>query len=173
MINRRALLSFLLSIPVVGRARAMDIEVHGCIIKVDRLYRVEEERMLFQWVKDEGSGVYSVGFMQILSSLIYPLYAIRIKPVGTVVEFDGNLAVVESGKRVSTFPSPLSGKVVDSNKSLEKEPSLIVSKPYESWIVKIKAEKPEELKKLKRAEDIREILRRIIVKEKIECLPKR
>ncbi|WPM31792.1 glycine cleavage system protein H [Hydrogenobacter sp. T-2] len=173
MISRRILLSFLLSIPILGKVRVMDIEVQGCIIKADRLYRVDEDRMLFQWVKDEGSGVYSVGFMQVLSSLIYPLYAIRIKPVNTVVEFDSNLAVVEFGKRVSTFPSPLSGRIVESNKMLEREPSLIVSRPYESWVVKIKSDRPEELKRLKRAEEIVDIVRGVIVREKIECLPKK
>ncbi|MEJ5339760.1 MAG: glycine cleavage system protein H [Aquificaceae bacterium] len=173
MISRRILLSFFFSIPLIGRTRAMDIEVLGCTIKTDRLYRIDEERMLFQWVKDEGSGIYSVGFMQLLSSLVYPLYAIRIKPAGTVVELDGNLAVVESGKRVSTFPSPISGRIVEANKSLEKEPSLIVSRPYESWIVRIRAERLEELKRLKTASDIVEPVKRIIVREKIECLPKK
>ena len=110
--------------------------------------------------------------MQVLSSLVYPLYAIKIKPVNTVVEYDGNLAVVESGKRVSTFPSPLSGKIVEANKVLEKDPSPIVSKPYDSWIVKIRADRPEELKRLKKAEDIAEKVKTIIIREKIECLPK-
>lgn len=173
MISRRLLLSFFLSLPLLGRSRSMDIDVLGCTIKKDRLYRVDEERMLFQWVKDEGSHIYSVGFMQLLSSLVYPLYSIRIKPINTVVEFDGNLAVVESGKRVSTFPSPLSGRILEVNKALEKDPSPIVSKPYESWIVKIKSENMEELKRLKRAEDIAETVRRIIIREKIECIPKK
>ncbi|MFN7065459.1 MAG: glycine cleavage system protein H [Aquificaceae bacterium] len=172
MISRRLFLSLLLYLPTLGKVRNMDIVVSGCVIKRDRLYRVDEERMLFQWVKEEGFGIYSVGFMQVLSSLIYPLYAIRIKPPNTMVELDGNLAVIESGKRVSTFPSPLSGKIVEANKLLEKEPSNIISKPYESWIVKIKAEKKEELKKLKSAEEIVEIVKTIIIREKIECLPK-
>lgn len=173
MINRRSLIGFFISLPFIGRTKVMDIEILGCTVKRDRLYRMDEERMLFQWVKDEGNGIYSVGFMQLLSSLIYPLYAIRIKPVNTQVEYDDNLAVVESGKRVSTFPSPLTGRIVESNKSLEREPSAIVSRPYESWIVRLKAEKPEELKRLKKAEEVTETVRRIIVREKIECLPKR
>lgn len=173
MISRRFLFTFILSLPLMGRAKSMDIEVLGCTIKRDRLYRVNEERMLFQWIKQEGDGVYSVGFMQVLSSLVYPIYAIKIKPVNTVVEFDGNLAVVESGKRVSTFPSPLGGVVVASNTYLEKEPSLIVSKPYESWVVKIRIDRQEELKRLKRAEEVVEVVRRVIIREKIECLPKK
>ncbi len=83
------------------------------------------------------------------------------------VEFDGNFAVIESGKKAFAFPSPLSGKIVDSNKLLEENPSLIVSKPYESWIVKIKGENREELKRLKKAEEIVERIRAVIIKEKI------
>jgi glycine cleavage system H protein len=174
MISRRRLLGFLVSFPLLGRAKVMeDIDIKGCVIKRDRLYRVVEERMLFQWIKEEGRGVYSVGFMQVLSSLIYPLYAVKLKPVGTVVEYDGNLAVIESGKRVSTFPSPLSGKIVDVNSALERDPSPIISKPYESWLVKIRAERPEEIRRLKRAEDIVDTVRAIIIKERIDCLPKR
>ncbi|MCS7308089.1 MAG: hypothetical protein N3C57_06695 [Aquificaceae bacterium] len=73
-------------------------------------------------------------------------------------------------KRVSTFHSPLSGVVVASNTSLEKEPSLIVSKPYESCVVKIRVDRQEELKRLKRAE---EVVERVIIIDKIECLPEK
>ncbi|RMH81112.1 MAG: glycine cleavage system protein H [Acidobacteria bacterium] len=173
MTSRRVLLKLFLSVPFLSWTRKMeDIDVLGCKIKRDRLYRVNEERMLFQWIKEEKKGIYSVGFMQVLSSLIYPLYAIKIKPVGTKVEYDGNLAVVESGKKVSTFPSPLSGVVVGVNHALEKDPSPIVSKPYESWIVKIESSNPEEIKRLKRAEDVIDVVKRTIISERIECLPK-
>jgi len=38
--------------------------------------------------------------------------------------------------------------------------------------VKIRADRPEELKRLKKAEDIAEKVKTIIIREKIECLPK-
>lgn len=150
-----------------------DIVIKGCVVKRDRLYRVNEDRMLFQWVKEEGRGVYSVGFMSILASLAYPLYSIKIKPVGTVLEYDDNLAVIEAGKRVSTFPTPIGGKVVEINASLEKDPSPIVSSPYETWIVKIASSDVESLKRLKTADEIAKVVESIIIREGIECLPKR
>ncbi len=172
MISRRFTLKFLLSLPLLSWAKKMeDIVIKGCVIKKDRLYRVNEDRMVFQWVKEE-KGVYSIGFMSILASLVYPLYSVRIKPKGTVLEYDDNLAVVESGKKVSTFPTPLGGKIVEVNSTVEKDPSIIVNQPYESWLVKLESSDEESLKKLKKAEEIVERVKNVIIREGIECLPK-
>lgn len=174
MISRRLLLCFLCYLPFIGRSKNMeDIEVLGCKIKRDRLYRVNEDRMLFQWVKEEGKGIYSIGFMQVLSSLIYPIYAVKLKPPGTILDYDDNLAVIEAGKRVSTFPSPIGGKIVEVNKSVEREPSQIVNAPYEAWLVKLESRDFENLRRLKKAEEVAPIVKNIILKEKIECLPKK
>lgn len=174
MISRREVLKFFLASSLFSRAKNMeDIVIKGCVIKKDRLYRVNEERMLFQWVKEEKKDIYSIGFMSILASLAYPLYSIKIKPVGTLLEYDDNLAIVEAGKRVSTFPTPIGGRIVEVNHALEKDPSPIVSHPYEAWIVRIESSDEESIKRLKRADDILEIIRTIISREGIECLPKR
>ncbi|SNZ13583.1 glycine cleavage system protein H [Hydrogenobacter hydrogenophilus] len=174
MISRRDVLKVFLSLSTLSWGKKMeDTVIKGCVIKKDRLYRVDEERMIFQWVKDEGKGVYSVGFMPIMSALAYPLYSVKIKPVGTVLEYDDNLAVVEAGKRVSTFPTPIGGKIVEVNHSLEKDPSALVSSPYEAWMVKIASNDTDSLKKLKKAQDILKTVEAIIIRENIECLPKR
>lgn len=174
MISRRDILKVLLSLSTFSLGKKMeDIVIKGCVIKKDRLYRVNEERMIFQWVKEEGKGVYSVGFMPVMSALAYPLYSVKIKPVGTTLEYDDNLAVVESGKRVSTFPTPIGGRIVEVNHSLERDPSALVSSPYEAWMVKIASDDTDSLKKLKRAQDILKTVEAIIIRENIECLPKR
>jgi len=173
MIDRRFLLKFL-SFSFLARANVeKDIDVLGCKLKRDRLYRINEDRMIFQWIKKEGKNIYSVGFTPILSALVYPLYSVKIKPVGTVVEYDGNLAVVEAGKRVSTFPSPLGGKIVDKNSKLEKDPSPLISDPYNAWLVKIEPEDTESLKRLKRAEEVVDTIRQVIIREQIECFPRK
>ncbi len=168
---RREFLRALCLLPLLysGRAMGKDLKVLGCTIKDDRLYRVEPHRMLFQWVKEEGKGVYSVGMMSILAALSYPLYSIRVKPIGTRLEYDDNLATIEAGKRIATFPTPLSGEVVAVNEEVVKEPELVNRKPYTHWIAKIKATKPEELKRLKRAEEVYEEIKEVIINEDIDC----
>ncbi len=171
--TRRWFFSILLSLPFASMAKRMeDIDVLGCKIKTDRLYRVDEDRFLFQWVKKEKQNLYSVGFMQVLSSMLYPIYSIKIKPVGTIVEFDSNLAVIETGKKVSTFPSPLGGKIVEINKALEEKPDTVIISPYSSWLVKIESNDEVSLKRLKKASDVVETVRKFIIREKVECLPK-
>ncbi len=169
--RRRDLLKALFLLPfLLGRiSMGKDIKVLGCSLKGDRLYRIEPHRMLFQWVKEEGNGVYSVGMASLLAALSYPLYSIRIKPVGTKLSFDDNLATVEAGKRIATFPTPLSGEIVEVNQEVLKDPELINRKPYTYWIAKIKATKPEELGNLKRAEEIEKVVREVIINEDIDC----
>jgi len=143
--------------------------VEGCSIYTDRLYRVETHRYLFQWVKREKDSIYSIGMMSILAAISYPIYSIRTKSIGTVISRDDNLAVIEAGKRVATFPSPISGEIVEINKTLEKKPELLNKKPYNSWIVRIKASNLEELENLKKAEEIIEKIRTFILIEDVDC----
>lgn len=169
--DRRLLIKVLLSVPLFARAM-QDIDVKGCKIKTDRLYYVNEDRMLFQWVKHEGHGIYSVGFMQVLSSLLYPLYSVKLKPVGTKLEPGDNLAVIETGKKVSTFPSPIGGTIVEINPALEKDPSPIISSPYSTWLVKIESDDRKSISSLKRAQEVVDVVRRVIIREGIECIPR-
>ncbi len=152
-----------------GKTMGKNLKVLGCTIKDDRLYRVEPHRMLFQWIKEEEKGVYSVGMMSLLAALSYPLYSIKVKPIGTRLVYDDNLATVEAGKRIATFPTPLSGKVVAVNEEAVREPELVNRKPYTCWIAKIKITRPKELKKLQRAEEISAMVKEIIINEGIDC----
>ncbi len=169
--RRREFIGALLLLPVLYSRAVMgkDIKVLGCTIKGDRLYRVEPHRMLFQWVKEEEEGIYSVGMMSLLAALSYPLYSIRVKPIGTRLEYDDNLATIEAGKRIATFPTPLSGEVVAVNGEVVKEPELVNRRPYTYWIAKIRATKPEELKDLKRAEEVFAEVKEVIINEDIDC----
>ncbi len=169
--RRRSFIKAVLLAPLFFRSVALgkDIKVLGCTVKEDRLYRVESHRMLFQWVKHEGGKVYSVGMMSILAALTYPLYSIRVKPVGTELEFDDNLATVEAGKRIATFPTPISGKIVEINEMVVKDPEVVNRKPYSSWIAKLEMINPEELKHLQKPGDVLEVIKKVIIEEDVDC----
>ncbi|HIQ30910.1 MAG TPA: glycine cleavage system protein H [Aquifex aeolicus] len=152
-----------------GFALNKDLRVLGCSVKGDRLYRVETHRMLFQWVKHEGGDLYSVGMMSILAALTYPLYSVRVKPVGTELERDDNLATVEAGKRIATFPSPLSGRIEEINEEVVRDPKTVNVKPYSTWIVKIRAARAEELGELVGASEAAKRIKDVILEEDIDC----
>ena len=58
-------------------------------------------------------------------------------------------AVVESVKTASDIYSPVSGEIVESNKTVAEKPDLVNSDPYgQGWFYKIKLANPAELSKL-------------------------
>jgi glycine cleavage system H protein len=62
------------------------------------------------------------------------------------------IAVVESVKAASDIYSPVKGTVVEVNKALEADPSLINREPYgEGWIFVLKIDNADDLKQLKDA----------------------
>jgi glycine cleavage system H protein len=59
------------------------------------------------------------------------------------------LGAVESVKAASDIYAPVSGKIVESNETLNDQPSLINSEPEASgWLAKIKLSNPDELSSL-------------------------
>jgi glycine cleavage system H protein len=47
-------------------------------------------------------------------------------------------------KTVLDIFSPISGSIIETNKEIENSPDLLNSKPYDSWICKIKPSKLDE-----------------------------
>jgi glycine cleavage system H protein len=69
--------------------------------------------------------------------------------VGKQIEQNGNLCVVESVKSVSDVLSPISGEIVEVNKTLENSPGLVNNEPFEGgWIAKLKVKNETELDQL-------------------------
>ena len=67
---------------------------------------------------------------------------------GKVVKQGQVLGTVESVKAVSEIFSPVSGEVVEVNKSLAEKPEQVNSAPHESWMVMVKLSNPAELTSL-------------------------
>ena len=56
---------------------------------------------------------------------------VELPAVGTVLDKDGDAAVVESVKAASDVYAPITGEVVEANIGLEDDPSLVNSSPEE------------------------------------------
>jgi glycine cleavage system H protein len=87
---------------------------------------------------------------QELSDVVY----VQLPEIGRKVTAKEPTAVVESVKAASDIYSPVSGEVVEVNTTLENDPALINSEPYDKgWIFKIKLSQPEEANALMDAEN--------------------
>lgn len=114
----------------------------------DRKYTKEHE-----WTKLEGS-VALCGITHHAQELLTDIVFVELPQIGRVIEADKPLCVVESVKSVSDVYSPVTGEVIEVNKSLENDPAKINKDPYgEGWIFKLKISNPAEFENLMSAEE--------------------
>ena len=84
---------------------------------------------------------------------------VELPEVGRQVKRMEEFAVVESVKAASDIFSPLSGEVVEVNKTLDDAPELLNKEPYtDGWICRIKLADPNEAEKLLQPEDYRNLM---------------
>ncbi len=115
----------------------------------DRLYSKDHE-----WIKDNGDGTSVVGITDYAQEMLTDIVFVELPPIGQIVGQDGPLAVVESVKSVSDVYAPVSGEVIDVNKTLEETPELINQDAFgEGWIARLKLGNAAEVKSLLNAAD--------------------
>lgn len=121
----------------------------------DRLYSKDHE-----WVKDNGDGTAVVGITDYAQEMLTDIVFVELPPVGKKVAQGDPMAVVESVKSVSDVYAPVSGDVLDVNKTLEETPELINQDAFgEGWIAKLKLGNAVELKSLLSAADYDALLK--------------
>lgn len=91
-----------------------------------------------EWVKIEGD-ICITGINDYYQREIGEIAYIELPAIGTNVKQFGLLCQIESVKTVLDMFSPISGAIIETNKEIENSPELLNSKPYESWICKIKS----------------------------------
>ena len=97
-----------------------------------------------EWVRLEGDKC-RVGVTDYAQKSLHEIVYVELPKAGTKVIQMQSLGTVESVKAVADVYSPVSGEVVEVNKSLSDAPELVNKGPYgEGWITLIK---PSDLKK--------------------------
>ncbi len=100
------------------------------------------------WIFVEGDTA-AVGLSDYAQNELGDIVFVEMPEMGQKVKKGEALGTVESVKSVSDIISPITGKIVDFNKSLEDTPETINKDPYEEgWIVKIKLDSTDELDEL-------------------------
>ena len=106
-----------------------------------------------EWVRVAG-GVATVGITDHAQHELTDVVFVEVPAVGRKVKAGEGIAVVESVKTASDIYSPVSGEIVESNKSVAEKPDLVNSDPYgQGWFYKIKLTNAAELNKLLTAAD--------------------
>ncbi|MBC1550651.1 glycine cleavage system protein GcvH [Listeria sp. FSL L7-0478] len=119
----------------------------------DLLYTEEHE-----WVKADG-GSYVIGITDFAQDQLGDIVFVELPEVGDTVAKGDSIGSIESVKTVSDFYAPVTGKVVAVNETLEDEPELINSNPYDTgWILKLEEVEEADVAALLSSDDYEKVL---------------
>lgn len=109
----------------------------------DRVYAETHE-----WHKAEGNTI-TLGLTLFAVEALTDVTYVEMKPVGFKFEKGASIGEVESVKTTSDIYSAVGGEIVEVNKAVVDDPSLLNTDPYgKGWLVKIKAADTAGLKNL-------------------------
>jgi glycine cleavage system H protein len=111
-----------------------------------------------EWARLD-QGLVTIGITSYATEQLGDVVFVELPAVGKALEAAKPFGVVEAVKTVSDLFAPVSGEVVEVNASLTDNPALVNQAPYgEGWMVKLRPQNPDELKKLMSSEDYEKFL---------------
>ena len=111
-----------------------------------------------EWDKIEDDGTVTVGISDHAQELLGDIVFVELPQVGSSIEKQADVAVVESVKAASDVYSPVSGEIIATNENLENAPETVNSSPYDDgWFFKIKPTNIDEVSDLLDAEAYKQL----------------
>jgi glycine cleavage system H protein len=143
------------------------MRIDNCSFPENLLYDTENLVWISNNVEKE---TVTLGITTIMASIAGKLFSIKLKPVGTKVEKGKSCGVLESSKYFGVVRTPITGSIVDVNKSLMDNPKLANDFPYtEGWFVKIEPSNITDLKALETIENCQDKMSLAIQKLRVRC----
>ncbi len=101
-----------------------------------------------EWHRLEGK-VVTLGITQFAVNELTDITYVEMKAAGTTIKPGDAVGEVESVKATSDIYSAVGGKIIEVNKALADDPSLVNTDPYaKGWLVKIEVTDSAPLKNL-------------------------
>jgi glycine cleavage system H protein len=106
-----------------------------------------------EWIRQEKADVYTIGITDHAQHQLGDLVFVELPEVDADVNAGDEVVVVESVKTAADVYSPLTGKIIEVNETLQSQPAMVNQDPYgDGWLYRIKAEDEAELDDLLDAE---------------------
>jgi glycine cleavage system H protein len=141
------------------------MKIDNCSFPEDLLYDTEN----FVWMGNKEKTV-TIGITTIMTSIAGKLSRIKLKPVGTKLEKGMSCGSLESVKYFGVVRTPISGTIVQVNKSLMDKPKLANDSPYtEGWFVKIEPSDMGDMRTLETIENCHDKMSLAIQKLRVRC----
>jgi glycine cleavage system H protein len=101
-----------------------------------------------EWVRAAGDTA-TIGITDHAQAELTDIVFVELPEAGRKVKAGEACAVVESVKTASDIYAPVSGEIIESNKTVTDDPGLTNREPYKGgWFFKIKLSNPAELSSL-------------------------
>jgi len=102
-----------------------------------------------EWIRIEADGTVTIGITDFAQSQLGDVVFVELPEVGSEVEAEQDIAVVESVKAASDIYAPLAGTIVAINETLADEPEKVNEDPYgAAWFFRMKLADSAELDSL-------------------------
>lgn len=100
------------------------------------------------WLKVEGDNA-TIGITEFAQSELGEIVYVDLPNIGNTYKQDEVFGTVEAVKTVSDLFLPVTGEILETNATLNTEPTLVNSDPFgEGWMMKIKITDSSELNNL-------------------------
>jgi len=122
-------------------------------IPVDLKYTKDHE-----WLNIDGD-IATIGITSFAQGELGDIVFVDIDTEGEDLENEEVFGTIEAVKTVSDLFMPVSGKVIELNKSLEDTPELINTDPYgDGWIIKVSISDASTLDKLLSSDEYKNLI---------------
>jgi glycine cleavage system H protein len=109
-----------------------------------------------EWVRIDGD-IGTIGITDHAQKELGEIVYLELPEVGHVYNADDEFGTVESVKAVSELFIPISGEIVEINRSAVAEPGIVNDDPLgDGWLIKLKVTTDDEVRKLMTAEQYAE-----------------
>lgn len=111
-----------------------------------------------EWVRVEQDGTVTVGISDHAQDLLGDIVFVELPDIGTQINAEDEVAIVESVKAASDVYSPISGEIIEVNELLIDNPETINESPYsDGWFYKIQPDDLDEINELLSPEEYGEV----------------
>jgi glycine cleavage system H protein len=142
------------------------MKIDNCSFPEDLLYDIEN----FVWIRNKGEKTVTIGITAIMASIAGKLSNVKLKQVGTKLEKGKSCGSLESAKYFGVVRNPVSGIIVQINKSLMDKPKLANDFPYtKGWLVKVEPLDIGDLKAFETIENCYDKMSLAIQKLRVRC----
>ncbi|MDA9345141.1 glycine cleavage system protein GcvH [Flavobacteriales bacterium] len=111
-----------------------------------------------EWLKVEDN-IATIGISEFAQGELGDIVFVEVDTEGESLDMEEVFGTIEAVKTVSDLFMPITGEVTEFNETLEDEPELINSSPYDKgWIVKVEMSEMSELDNLLSAEEYKNLI---------------